>query len=210
MADEPPETRVSAPCTCAVTWERTAPRWTPCGPPSCVPQRGAVGKPARVPPAGPPGSREAGRQPGAGHTVSAEGSWPETVAQCLEAQPRPRGLVTRQGPLAHRQVAGKGHRAPVLADVRDVAPRLISQGQPARGFGGRRPPLPPGFSRSLFFQNPTYDLLLSEPLLLLEGAVGKRRVEPGKVSCELPLGPLPQEVPPRGAQGPLAPEGADR
>lgn len=85
-----------------------------------------------------------------------------------------------QGPPAHRQVTGKDCCATPFTDVRDIVPRLIPQSQPVRGFGRGRLLLLPVLFLSLFFQNPIYDLLLSELLLLLEGAVGKRHVGPEK------------------------------
>lgn len=115
-----------------------------------------------------------------------------------------------QGHPAHQQVTGK-HCVPPFTDICDIAPRLIPQSQPVRGFGRGRLFLLPVLFLSLLFQNPTYDLLLSELLLLLEGAVGKRHVGPEEARCELPLGaqaawarsgphePLPQQ---RGSSTP--------
>lgn len=56
--------------------------------------------------------------------------------------------------------------------VRDVLPGLVSQSPSVYGFRGWMPSLFPLFFLCFLFQNPTYNLLLPEFLLLFKNPVG--------------------------------------
>lgn len=110
--------------------------------------------------------------------VGLTGPWPwgQGTAFSSQLNPRPSHLqcpepdLNLRGQLPTHLLAGQ-HTLP-FAKVRDVLPGLVSQSPAVYGFRERMLSPFPLFFLSFLFQNPIYNLLLPEFLLLFKSPVG--------------------------------------